>query len=110
MELWLKKNISNIIIENFQETQRPYIKSVNNYDKEFFKSLPIDGWIKPCSNKLCQLPTSKFIIINEFKKYYFCPNCLNNDKYMKILKINNLSIYRFETNYQKITHKDNIII
>ena len=60
------------------------IKSVTNYSKSDFSTLPEDGWIKPCF--YCETITSSYIIvkrkylINDLK-YYFCPKCIKNGKY-----------------------------
>lgn len=56
------------------------IISFNNYDKEYFKSLPCDGWIKPCYS--CNIPTSKYKLIeyshDSIIKIYLCKCCIQN--------------------------------
>ena len=66
------------------------IKSVTNYNFDEYRSLPADGWIKPCY--LCKTITSSFIIkksknIFHFDlKFYICPDCIKRKKYNSIFK------------------------
>ena len=56
--------------------------SVNNYSLKSFKTLPYNGWIKVCSNKICQTITSQYYLFNynnKTYKVYFCKQCLKKD-------------------------------
>ena len=61
------------------------IKSVNNFSKKKFPTLPINGWLKPCY--CCESITSSYIIKKANKitlvdlKYYFCATCIRKKKY-----------------------------
>ena len=59
------------------------IISVNNYNSssDEFKSLPYNGWIKPCFTKIVELVSSHFTIITYKKtkfKVYLCKNVMTN--------------------------------
>ena len=83
-------------LELYDENNRFLLKSVNNYDKYVYNSLPLEGWIKPCHDKDCSLQTSRFIIINNISKYYFCHECLKNRDFLNFFK--NIKVYKIETN------------
>ena len=83
-------------LELYDENNRFLLKSVNNYNKYVYNSLPLEGWIKPCHDKDCSLQTSRFIIINNISKYYFCHECLKNRNFLNFFK--NIKVYKIETN------------
>ena len=58
--------------------------SITNYNKQDFSTIPEEGWLKPCYS--CSTITSRYILINELNKYYFCRNCERKKKYL-ILKL-----------------------
>lgn len=55
------------------------MKSVLNYDQDKYSTLPKEGWFKMCY-KCCTI-TSKYIIICDTYKYYYCKRCINNKIY-----------------------------
>lgn len=83
-------------IKLYESDGRFLLKSVNNYDKYSYKTLPLNGWIKPCYNKECSLQTSRFIIINNYNKYYFCHECLRTNIFLKFFK--NITVSNIKTN------------
>ena len=64
------------IPDNFEHND---IVTQNYYTLDEYPSLPLDGWIKPCSN--CGIQTSRFVIINT-DKYYMCELCIIQQKYL----------------------------
>lgn len=97
-----KKNNIKYQMTPYDEKYRYLLKTENEYDSDEFASLPKEGWIKPCYNIRCNMPTSRFIIINDFQKYYFCQDCLKNHKYFTVLE--NIKITNLETNYKYLNN------
>lgn len=100
----IKKNIPNKImgknLKLFDENHRFLLKSMNNYDRYSYESLPFEGWIKPCYNKKCRLQTSKFIIINNYSKYYFCHECLRSLEFLNFFQDEHVN--QMETNWKPL--------
>ena len=100
----IEKNISNKIIGKnlklFDENNRFLLKSINNYDRYSYESLPFEGWIKPCYNKKCRLQTSRFVIINHYSKYYFCHECLKSLEFLNFFQ--GVNVNQMETNWKPL--------
>lgn len=55
--------------------------SINTYSVNEYISLPLNGWLKPCTNIKCRDITSLFTIYKYRDmnfKFYFCYKCLDN--------------------------------
>ena len=54
------------------------METIINYKENDYK-LPKEGWFKLCY--YCSIVTSKYIIVNEKYKYYYCLSCQKKKKY-----------------------------
>ena len=55
--------------------------SINTYYKKEYPTLPLDGWLKPCTNYKCREITpiyTNYLFNNINFKFYFCYKCIDN--------------------------------